>query len=391
MAKVHLIRTAETPAALLWDVDSLFRQVPGPMRFLLHEENYSIQEDETETRPVDLETFHQRIPRAFKKLREEAPAAESMAELSKCSPPDTLNIASWESLFDRCNAFREQYQLPDTDFVAILTTLDNALNWFSAPDPSGRRNLFVQVKHWGYFTGTDPRGPVTYQIATLVLKMLVYPEPEAIQAAMHREPTGCMMDFCGDRRDVMFKLRTADICPACLTTIRVSGTDSVLVNQVFTLMELIRRQLLFRERFAITLQPSRMVIRGAQRRIFLTDLGDLEIHLTPLEKAVYLLFLDHPEGIPLHSVIDHLGELRKHYASVSNADTLAQIHNRVADLASPLSNSMSEKISRIRRKFTEAVGDAMANFYIIQGPPAGNRTIQLDRTMVNRAYMNMNN
>lgn len=382
MTKVHLIRSSETPAALLLDIETLFRQVPGPMRFHLHEDNYPFPDEETESRPVDLDTFHQRIPRAFKKMREEAPASESMAELSKCSPPENLRITTWESLFGRCNAFREENEVPDHDFVVILTTLDNELNWFSAPDPSGRRNLFVQVAHWGYFTGTDPRAPVTYQIATLVLKMLVYREPADLQAAMHLQPTGCMMDFCGDRRDVMFKLRTADICPTCLATIRASGADSALVNQVFTLMEQIRRQLLFRERFAITLQPSRMEIRGNQHRIFLTDLGDLEIHLTPLEKTVYLLFLRHPEGIAMHSVSDHLGELRDAYSSVSNADTIAQIHNRVMDLANPLSNSLSEKISRIRRKFTEAVGDAMAAYYVIQGQPAEPRKILLERTLV---------
>ena len=52
--------------------------------------------------------------------------------------------------------------------------------------------------------------------------------------------------------------------------------------------------------------------------IYLTDLGDLQVNLNPKERALYMLYLNHPEGIRRADLIDFRNELKQYYAFFSN-------------------------------------------------------------------------
>ena len=81
---------------------------------------------------------------------------------------------------------------------------------------------------------------------------------------------------------------------------------------------------------------------------------------------------------------DHQEEISGIYQQLSNQATNEGIASSVEALVDPLSNSASEKISKIRRKFVAAVGEEMAQEYCIKGPNAGVKTIKLDRNLVVR-------
>ena len=55
---------------------------------------------------------------------------------------------------------------------------------------------------------------------------------------------------------------------------------------------------------------------------------------------------------------------------------------RIEQLVNPAENKISENISRIRKKFIEAVGEQMTEDYVISGQRAGVRKIKLDRSLV---------
>lgn len=99
---------------------------------------------------------------------------------------------------------------------------------------------------------------------------------------------------------------------------------------------------------------SRLLV-DERHRVRLIDYGDIEIQLTPLQKAVYLFFLKHPEGIMFNSVYEHRVELLSIYLSITNRDDMDQLKASIDDLVDPLSNSLSEKCSKIRSAFLSRI------------------------------------
>jgi hypothetical protein len=61
---------------------------------------------------------------------------------------------------------------------------------------------------------------------------------------------------------------------------------------------------------------------------------------------------------------------------------VAKIQNRVTDLCSNRNDCMSQVISRIRRRFEEALQEEMAEYYVIGGEAGRKRRIKIDRTLV---------
>lgn len=108
----------------------------------------------------------------------------------------------------------------------------------------------------------------------------------------------------------------------------------------------------------------------------------IEIKMTPLDKALYFLFLRHPEGIRFKELCDYREELVDLYASVSIRDDTALITQSVDALIDPMSNSVNEKCSRIKRAFTKVFGDEIARYYYIDGKSGEPKSIALDRKFV---------
>lgn len=107
-----------------------------------------------------------------------------------------------------------------------------------------------------------------------------------------------------------------------------------------------------------------------------------EIRLSPLEKAVYLLFLNHPEGIMFSYLPDHREELMRYYRQLMNYRTNLQMIRSVSDVTDPTMNSINEKCARIRRMFIDAIGEENADNYCVTGTRNTPKGIRLDRELV---------
>ncbi len=102
-------------------------------------------------------------------------------------------------------------------------------------------------------------------------------------------------------------------------------------------------------------------------RFLLIDYDNREIELQPVHKAVYLLFLAHPEGIEFKRLANYREELTHYYMSTAKLMDKERIIESVGHLVNPLDNAINEKCSRIKKAFLSMMDDYAASYYIISG------------------------
>ena len=126
---------------------------------------------------------------------------------------------------------------------------------------------------------------------------------------------------------------------------------------------------------------SRLVITK-DYRILLPDYNNMEIKMEPLAKAVYLLFLNHPEGIMFKCLPDYREELTKLYDRLKPLGLSDRALQSIEDVTNPLLNSINEKCARIRGAFVGQFDDHMARHYYIDGRRGEAKKISLPRDLV---------
>ena len=100
-------------------------------------------------------------------------------------------------------------------------------------------------------------------------------------------------------------------------------------------------------------------------RFLLPGYGNREVQLSPIHKALYLLFLNHPEGIEFKNLSDHREELLALYRKIGNRIAPDKITETVNRLSNPLDNAINEKCSRIKAAFSDLIDEYQADYYII--------------------------
>ena len=129
---------------------------------------------------------------------------------------------------------------------------------------------------------------------------------------------------------------------------------------------------------------SRLVITKDYR--FILEDYHQEVELQPVHKAVYLLFLAHPEGIEFKRLTEYREELTRYYMATAKMMDKEKIIEGVDHLVNPLDNAINEKCSRIKKVFLELMDEYRASYYIIsshtQKHIAGSRRIWYERLKV---------
>ena len=115
--------------------------------------------------------------------------------------------------------------------------------------------------------------------------------------------------------------------------------------------------------------------------IILSDYNK-EVKLEPIMKAVYLLFLNHPEGIAFKYLPDYRKELADIYQKIKPLGLTERAIRSIEDVTNPLLNSINEKCSRIRAAFVAEVDSSLADQYYIVGKSGETKKITLPRDLV---------
>ena len=126
---------------------------------------------------------------------------------------------------------------------------------------------------------------------------------------------------------------------------------------------------------------SRLVITK-DFRLLLPDYNNMEIKMEPLAKAVYLLFLNYPEGILFKYLPDYREELAKIYNRLKPSGLTDRAIQSIEDVTNPLLNSINEKCARIRGAFVGQFDDHIARHYYIDGYRGEAKKIDLPRDLV---------
>ena len=129
-------------------------------------------------------------------------------------------------------------------------------------------------------------------------------------------------------------------------------------------------------------QPILTLTISKNYRFFLGD-NRIEVHMEPLVKAIYLLFLSHPEGIVFKDLPDYRGELTKIYSEVRPWGLSERALQSIEDVTNPLLNSINEKCARIRKAFVNVLDSKGAEPYIIKGVRGGIKKIDLSKEYIN--------
>ena len=118
-------------------------------------------------------------------------------------------------------------------------------------------------------------------------------------------------------------------------------------------------------------------------RIFLPDYNDREVKMGPLYKAVYFLFLNHPEGIILQHLENYHHELVNYYLQTSQKDELTpRMVDTINRLEFPGDNTIHIVLTRIKAYFKITIDEHLAKHYYIVGKPGEPYRIPLDPDLI---------
>lgn len=122
-------------------------------------------------------------------------------------------------------------------------------------------------------------------------------------------------------------------------------------------------------------------------RIWLDNPEHTEVVLSPIHKAVYLLFLKHPEGIRFKDMEQHREELESYYSHITHRNDIDAVRGTIDRLISPFNNSMNEKCARIKGVFSSIVSDDIVHWYTIEGERGERKRITLPRFLLKQMIL----
>ncbi len=385
--KVHLIKDSEVGKEVFSEVVDLLQAIDGPIEFFYDTKNTIdfTEDDVVESQVLQQKSFEKSIPpeeRIYANTRPSRSIEFEFRPFRNFTFPLFRKTTKWSTIFNKCKDYRTRNSIPNNEFVILLTEVSNTNNWFASLDEKMPFNGFIHTADWNHFIKCQDSFPIAYEVIALVLQKHMFNDYNEARTSAHVESVGCVNDLCLEKKNIIIKLRTADICQGCMD--KLKGKLSIAeIQHALNIMESLRVKMLFSQNVNQNITLSKLIIDD-NNKIFLPDFGNIEIKLRPLEKAIYILYLKHPEGIGLSFLCDHKEELYDIYANLSSIGALQEMKARIDDIVDVTKNSAVEKISKIKAAFVKAIGEKLAKHYYIHGGNGESKKIDLNRNLVNQ-------
>jgi len=242
----------------------------------------------------------------------------------------------------------------------------------------------VHTADWPLFFRllNKPIYPIAYEILAWVLRSLMFKSREEIIDFVHDEPVGCINDFCSEKKQIILKMRTGDICDECMDQIINNDVSPPLLRQIQGILNEIRQHILFSRNRNVYLTSSRLLIDLNTRKLYFPDYAQGEAKLNPKELALYLLFLEQTNGIALNQVIDFKADLLEKYKQISGQIKPEKMQATIDLLCDYRENELNITLSRIRKKIKDVIGKEFAKKYTIDLLANNQHGILIDREFV---------
>ena len=366
---IHLIKDTGLSPEVFTAVYDLLTAIDGTIRFTCDPESIiDFSEDEISSRIYD-------DGKAFG-TKTYSTNNMKLNSYSAIEFPAIRQQASWSTFFRKCKTYRKVKSIPEKDMVLLLTDVSNNQNWFSTLDKDGPNNGFIHTADWDFFLSCPRQFPIAYEVIALLMHRYSFDPQKPIIEQAHRRAIGCVSDLCIEKKEIILKMRTADVCGDCMTKLKQS-MPMVDIIHALKIMDSLRLKMLFAQNFKQHVALSKVFIDNRNNKIYLPDFGNIEIRLRPLEKALYLLFLEHPDGLYITELHDYKQRLMQIYRDIRITGHDIELLKSINEMVNVTTNSASEKISRIKRVFEEAVGPDLAMHYYIQGANGERKKVEI--------------
>lgn len=324
--KVYLTSTPEFPNDVLNEVALILGKTPGELEFVL--ENPMTEQQVLLANP----------------------------DLNELEAIDSL---SFENLFGLCEAYRAIKEISQDTYVVLVTSIKNSKNWFSA---FNEKNLFVHGVEWEYYTKRDAKFGIAYQVLENIFQSFIELNIDDVENEqnIHMEPIGCINDMCRKKREVMLKLRTADICDSCIDRAIAKEVNPLILQHIIDSIDGLRKEFVNANRIQAVVQPLPVHI-DRERSI---RIGDHDVPIVALQKVLFIFFLKNLQGVETKLVFEHQDELIELYREIRRAGEKERIIKMFTPDKGAEPSFKSHK-SSLNRALINLLGPRLAEYYII--------------------------
>ncbi|NDC76446.1 MAG: hypothetical protein EBZ67_00960 [Chitinophagia bacterium] len=305
--------------------------------------------------------------------------------LQKPVPVRTVaEAAEFEELYEVCSCARGALRIPSNEYLVLLTDRPNRMNHFAGMDISEPRNGYVHAGEWNLYLACEDALPVAFTVLNLVLLHKSEPDQTLLTAVLHQKPIGCVNDFCGYKADVIFKLRTGDICEACIERMRRHGLSDMYLEHAIRILGHLSGQMKHHFAFKPKLELSSVVIDMCEGTVTLPDYEDRMVQIPPISLAYYVLLLLHVDGI-LNDAWQQDPIVKGVWLAAYRVLKPMQSERELAASITAHCASEQERNSRtgeVKKAFEACLGPKIASDYVVKVKRSVCRLVTLPRERV---------
>lgn len=321
--KVHITSTPEFSTEVLNEVALILNQTPGELEFILG-------------KPATANQY-------------------SLAH-SKFKTIEDIELLDFDEFFSLCDTYRTFKEIPDDEYVVMVTSIRNHKDWFSA---FKGKNIFVHGEEWEYYTKKDAKYGISYQVVENIFQSQIELNIDYTRhdPNIHRVSIGCINDFCGDKTDVMLKLRTADICDSCIKRAEEKKVDPLVLEHISSIIRNLREEFVNSNRIKSMVKPENVHI-DPERTV---KIGQKNVKLDPLNRVLFIFFLQNLQGIETKLISKCEDDLYEIYKEIRDNPEKTTITKMVKGA----NRNFEPYRTRLNQALVNQLGPKLAEYYIL--------------------------